>query len=197
MASSPLPTPEELRQLFNYGPETGKLFWRPRPSETFTDERAFKIWTTKHAGKEALANLNAYGYRFGSCRGKWMYAHRVVWAWMTGEWPEVHIDHINHDRADNRFANLRAATVSENQRNRSIGPSSTSGHVGVTLDKRRGTWQAHIKVGGKRRHLGSFVRIEDAIACRREANERYGFHENHGARATIELSCLTRQNMTL
>ena len=35
--------------------------------------------------------------------------HRLVWKWVTGEEPGVTIDHINRQRSDNRFWNLRIA----------------------------------------------------------------------------------------
>lgn len=46
MAKHPIPTPEILRQLLDYRPETGKLFWREREGNA--------RWNTGYAGKEAL-----------------------------------------------------------------------------------------------------------------------------------------------
>jgi hypothetical protein len=43
-------------------------------------------------------------------------AHRLAWVYMTGEQPDV-IDHINRERDDNRFSNLRNGTFKDNSTN--------------------------------------------------------------------------------
>lgn len=51
--------------------------------------------------------------------------------------------------------------------------NNTSGHKGVWWDKNRGMWQAYIQVHGKRKHLGRYGKLEDAVAARRRAEEEY------------------------
>lgn len=97
------------------------------------------------------------------------YAHRVAWMFVHGRWPASDIDHINRDKSDNRIANLREATRSENQRNHPLSVTNTSGHKGVRMNKRRGVWVAYIRINTKQTHLGSFASLGDAVAARRKA----------------------------
>lgn len=181
MAKSRLPTPEELCQLLRYEPETGKLFWRDRPSSSFPTEGHARRWNGLWAGKEALASVSSHGYLRGKIWGRQVNSHSAIWAIIYGEWP-AEVDHINGDRADNRLVNLRSVSRSENLKNCGIRRDNTSGVVGVSWDKRKGRWSASIFTAGKRRHLGYFDSAADAKAVRARAAKEYGFHPNHGAR---------------
>src|SRR5690625_141302 len=108
-----LPTPEELRQLLRYEPETGKLYWKPRPEDSFATIRAARSWNSKHAWQEAFLNSCPAGYRKSYVKNINMSAHRVAWAIYYGEWPEESIDFINNVKKDVRIANLRSATNSQ------------------------------------------------------------------------------------
>ena len=74
------------------------------------------------------------------------------------------IDHINRDGLDNRRINLRMCTPTQNQHNRGPMQGSSSKYKGVAWHKRRGKWQAYIKIGDKIRHLGVFT---DELAAAR------------------------------
>jgi hypothetical protein len=104
----------------------------------------------------------------------------VIWCHVYGEWPEKNlvIDHINGDEKDNRIQNLRLVTHSENNKNSSRPKSNTSGVIGV--HKKRGKWIAQIQENYKKITVGSFDSFEDAVKARKEAELKYGFHENHG-----------------
>ena len=138
-------------------------------------------WNHKYAGNEAFACDDGSGYNVGQIFNKQYKAHRTIWAMHYGTWPDREIDHINQDRSDNRISNLRIVTSQENNRNRSMTPNNTSGHVGVYWDKNREKWAAQIMVSGKNKFIGYFTDIEDAAAARTDANAKYGFHINHGA----------------
>ena len=84
--------------------------------------------------------------------------HNVILGTPAGLLP----DHINRNRLDNRKSNLRPATPSQTQANRKWPANNTSGFRGVFWNKRRGTWHAAIKIGGKNRHLGVFRSSEAA-----------------------------------
>jgi len=87
---------------------------------------------------------------------------------------DIHIDHINGDRLDNRKSNLRLATPAENQRNRTkLASNNTSGVTGVYWHISREKWRAVIKCGGKGIHLGDFTSFEDAVAVRKQAEKTY------------------------
>jgi hypothetical protein len=50
----------------------------------------------------------------------------------------------------------------------------------VCWKKRVSKWLASISINGKRKHLGYFKDIDDAIEARKNANIEYGYHANHG-----------------
>jgi hypothetical protein len=165
MTPQPLPTPEELRQLLRYEPETGKLFWRERPRDFFGSAHACNAWNARYAMKEALCALNNHGYLKGKVFYRTVSAHRAAWAIHYGQWPDLVIDHINGIPTDNRIENLRLATVAQNGAN-SVKPShNTSGFKGVYWCKTWKKWKSAIKVAGKRRNLGTFTTREDAYAA--------------------------------
>jgi hypothetical protein len=88
--------------------------------------------------------------------------HRVV---LGVDDPKVHVDHINMNGLDCRRANLRAATQSQNQHNRTKYANNTSGYKGVYWDKRRGCWRAGIRFEGRTRHIGLYATAEEAYAA--------------------------------
>jgi len=173
------PTPEQLRQLLRYEPDTGKLFWLPRPESTFPAPRYGRSWNTKYGNREAFATTNK-GYKQGVIYKTHYFAHRVAYAIYYGRWPDKTIDHINGDSSDNRIINLRCVSPSVNLRNQKRRSTNTSGHTGVCGCRRSGGWQAYICIAGQRKSLGVYLNIEDAIAARKAAEEGHGFTERHG-----------------
>ncbi len=72
-------------------------------------------------------------------------------------------DHLNHDGLDDRKDNLRNCTIAENNANRRRLADGSSQYIGVSWDKRRKIWTAHIKMNGEDKYLGSFE-VEEAAA---------------------------------
>ena len=66
---------------------------------------------------EPAGTLNSDGYRAININKKIYMEHRLVWFYVTGEWPTNVIDHINRNRADNRLENLRDVSRQENSLN--------------------------------------------------------------------------------
>ena len=128
-------------------------------------------------GKEAGC-LRSDGYRRICINGRYCLTARLIWLYAKGEWP-ANIDHINHERSDNRLCNLRSVTNAENHRNKSKFSNNTSGVSGVGWCKQTNKWRARIKVGGRRIHLGLFTHMADAITARAAAKVKYGYHPNH------------------
>lgn len=152
--------PTALRQLISYDPITGVLTWRPRSIGWFRHlgDRAAErhaAWSASWANKPALSYLGDTGYRRGRIFGRDLLAHRVAFAIMTGRTPDM-IDHVNHNRADNRWCNLREADATKNARNTSSNLGSTSKYLGVFYEKRRSRWVAKIKHDGRIVSLGQY-----------------------------------------
>lgn len=173
-----------LQRHLRYEPETGKLFWREKSPDDFAEKGnggaagACARWNGKHAGKEAFTTINPGGYHCSAMPWGPTLAHRAIWAIVTGEWPQQQLDHIDGDRANNRWANLRLATASENSRNKALRSDNSSGACGVYLV--RGKWQASVRVSGRNKSLGYFHDKDDAIAARRKADAELGFSSRHG-----------------
>lgn len=181
MATKTLPPQAALNQFLRYEPETGKLYWRHRSDDMFEsgDERTRNTWNARYAGQEAFITPNAKGYLYGCIHKQKMKAHRVIWKMVTGEEPDQ-IDHINGSNDDNRWCNLRDVTAQENQKNLKKPKNNTSGVIGVTWDAARELWAAEIWSGNKKQHLGRFASFEKAVAVRKTAERKLGFHPNHG-----------------
>lgn len=90
------------------------------------------------------------------------------------------IDHINHNRSDNRLNNLREVTHVENGHNISKKTNNTTGYTGVVYHKATGKWLAQIMINGKNKYLGLFSTIEEAVEKRKEAEKDFNFYANHG-----------------
>jgi len=118
-------------------------------------------WNAAWAGKPAFQYIGDTGYRRGRLFERDYQAHRVAFAIMTGRTPDM-IDHVNHVRTDNRWGNLRETDATGNAQNTSSNAGSTSKYLGVFWDKRRNSWCAKIKHGGKVRHVGYFADEQQA-----------------------------------
>lgn len=161
-------TAEEARQLFSYNPETGDLAWR------------ISLNNRAPSGYVVGSNTNS-GYLQTQVRGERYLAHRIAWLMTYGEWPKEHIDHINGDFRDNRLCNLRLATNAENRRNTKLNRRNKTGFKGVSFDKTRNKWTAHISVCRQQKNLGRFNTPEEAyVAYCKAAAELHGEFANFG-----------------
>lgn len=182
MTNKILATPEQLRELLTYDPETGRLYWRERPIELFAEsekrskEATRKAWNNQFKDKEAFTTTMRSGYKQGAVFNRLLFAHRVAWAIHHGKWPEDQIDHINGCRSDNRIINLRGASNAENSRNQRLKSSNTSGFKGVSYISARSKWQAQIVVDGNKIHLGLFTSAESAHDAYATASAKH--HKN-------------------
>lgn len=101
-------------------------------------------------------------------------AHRLAWLYMTGQWAEQ-IDHINGNRADNRWCNLRAATAAMNSQNqrRARRDNKSTGLLGAYRNGKR--FMSQLLVGGRCLYLGTFdsaLQAHEAyIAAKRKQHE--------------------------
>lgn len=173
-----------LKSILRYEPETGHLYWRARKEAYFSDRGRgaavnCRLWNSKLADKRAFTCAHPHGYLTGRIFGESWLAHRIIWKMMTETEP-MDIDHINGNPSDNRWANLRSVSASENNRNFPLPSNNTSGVIGVHWCNIRQKWYARIHVTGRTICLGYFDSLDEAKDARKSAEQRHGFHVNHG-----------------
>ena len=165
--AKPSPRLELLNELFNYQADTGAITWKISPSK--------RIKTGQNAG---TVNTKGYLRIAMTIDGKFCVfaAHRLIWYIVTGADPnEFQIDHIDGNRLNNKFSNLRLATHAQNSCNRCASQQSKAKLKGVSWNKRDQSWGAKIKANGQNIWLGSFPTPELAhMAYCKAAAELHG-----------------------
>lgn len=157
-------TADDVRRALHYDPGSGLFTWKRRSD-------VGPRWNGRYPGKRAGCLCG--GYVLLRLHKRHYRAARIAWLYVHGQWPQGLIDHANCDGTDNRIANLRVATVAQNQCNSRRRANNTSGIKGVTWNKDRSKWQAQICVGYRHIHLGLFVIKQDAAAAYAAAAEQH------------------------
>lgn len=157
----PLPPVEYLRECFAYNPVSGKVTWQHRPERHF-GSAGIAAQRNALAGR-AVCHIGAAGYIRVKLDRTTYLLHRIIWAIHSGKFDEeLEIDHINGNRLDNRFDNLRLATHTENNRNRSVNSNNKLGIRGVYWHATAQKYYAYVGFNGRREHLGSFDSVATA-----------------------------------
>lgn len=156
-------TQELVRELLDYDPETGVFKWR----KSVPRRKAEHIAGTTNSRGYVIISINAKKYK----------AARLAWFYTHGFWPET-IDHINHIRSDDRISNLREVDANEQQKNAALQARCKHGIHGVR--RKDGGWAAFIGDNGKDTYLGCSLSLFEACCLRKSAENRLGYHPNHG-----------------
>lgn len=154
-------TQERLKEVLTYDKNTGHFTWLVALSNRTT------------VGTRA-GNTSPKGYRRVMIDNITVMEHRLVWLYVFGVLPNNDLDHINHQRDDNRLCNLREATRKENMQNMLMRKrQNTSGFTCVSLHRKTGKWRAYIVVDYKQKHLGLFDTPEEAHEAYLKAKAQY------------------------
>ena len=138
----PLPSQARLRELLDYDPLTGGL-----------------VWKSGRGGTTGIAGFDS-DYRKITIDYEIYVEHRIIWMWMTGEDPgEMEVDHIDRDCSNNKWSNLRLATVSQNRSN--VAARNKTGLPKGVFPNKTGYF-ARIQRNGKKHYLGNFSTPEEA-----------------------------------
>lgn len=175
VAIGPPPDVSYLRERNCYDPDTGLFTWRMRELIGIRDHQ----WNGKWAGRVAGC-LHYKGYISIRFDGKIHRAHRLAWLYMTGEWPDLEVDHEDTNKQNNKWKNLRLATFHQNQQNKKTSAANKSGVKGVCWSPDRNCWRAVITVKGRYINIGRFEDIEDAKRAYNQAAVRH-----HGEFANV------------
>lgn len=142
-------SPDVVRSLLRYEPETGNFIRLVQTS------RRIKVG-------DVAGGKNAIGYIQVSVAGHVCLAHRLAWFYMTGEWPKDQIDHINGDRSDNRWSNLREADKALNMQNQRRAPKHNRSTGLLGASKSRYGYRSQIWISDQHYHLGYYKTAEEA-----------------------------------
>ena len=146
-------------KLFLY--KNGKLFWKSKLNQ----------FSRVKIGSET-GYLASDGYIRTKIKQKLYGNHQIIFLMFNGYIPEQ-VDHINRDRLDNRIENLRAATNSQNQHNKSIAKNNTSGIQGVTWNKNAKKWYVQLMFKKKQMYFGAYKDLELAELVISEVRKKY------------------------
>lgn len=149
-------TQEKLRSFFYYNQNTGRMYKKKKVGSRGRQVGGYDV------GNGSLRN----GYHHIGINGKQYIFHRIVWLYMEGFFPEFDIDHINGNKADNRWMNLRHVSRSCNLQNCTTAKNNISGYTGVWFDTQCGKWVAKLMVNGKTCYLGRYDNQLDAAIAR-------------------------------
>lgn len=142
-------TQQQLKALLDYDPDTGVF--------------RHKLVRQRTVAGAIAGHLNVLGYIRITIYGRRWMAQRLAWLYVNGMWPEEYVDHINGNRSDNRIANLRSCSKSDNSANQpKLRSNNTSGFPGVSFHKPSKKWVAHACKGRKYKNLGYFLTKQEA-----------------------------------
>lgn len=163
---------DDVRKHYDYDPETG----------VFKRILTYTSWGVATSCDKIITGSNNRGYYWDRIFNTNMLVHRLIWLFMTGRHPLGEVDHINGNRKDNRWCNLRDVNPFENSRNQGNRVDNSSGIRGVTFNKDCNKWVARISHKGVRYSLGYYEQKQDAVDARLKAELEYGYHKNHAKR---------------
>jgi hypothetical protein len=146
-----------LKKIVHYDAFSGHFFWLPTSAAAKR-----KRGKPSKCGLIVAGNKTSRGYRDIMILGKSYKEHRLAWLYVTGKWPKDQIDHINRNREDNRFENIREATNSQNKANTGRYKNSSGKYKGVSYREKLNKWCARIQVDKNRKWLGAFNTEQEA-----------------------------------
>lgn len=163
-------TQDELKKQVHYDPVTGE----------FTRIGYYCRWGAFVIRNKKLTETSDDGYIVIRIGGQVYKAHRLVFLYIDNLTLDSNqqVDHINGNRSDNRYINLRISNLQENMKNKSTYKNNSTGVIGVCRFGNR--FRARININGKRLSLGLFDTVEEAAIVRQKAEIEFNYHENHG-----------------
>lgn len=154
-----------LKECLYYNPETGVFTWNNRPISHFKNQMYQDIWNLKYSNTES-GYTNVAGYLSICINYKRYLAHRLAFLYVEGYIPENGIDHIDRNRLNNKWSNLREVSQSCNLQNCNLRKNNTSGINGVSWHKNKNKWVSYIVINYETKHIGIFDNFNDAVMAR-------------------------------
>lgn len=158
-------TQDFLKECVTYDPDTGIFIWNTRPLSHFKDLHAWSVTNSIYEGKVA-GRLNREGYIEITIGYKFYRAHRLAFLYMEGYLPENCVDHIDKNKSNNKWENLREVSIMCNGQNCNLAKNNKTGITGVHLNKKTNKFISYIMTAGVAKRLGSFSNLDDAVIAR-------------------------------
>lgn len=159
-------TQSRLKELVTYDPLIGEMTWIVTKSKLTP------------AGS-LVGYVNRKGYRATNIDGKSYLVSRLIWLYVTGDFPKRFIDHKDRNRLNNKWDNLRESTNSQNSANRKDIIKDVPRNIEY-CDNRKKPYRVRIRHDGKIHYFGYFENIEDAklvaIEKSKELHGEFSFH---------------------
>jgi hypothetical protein len=153
-------TLEYINEYLTYDSLSGNLYQRKKRP---------KIQVGALAGA-----LTGKGYRYIQLNGKKYPAHHIVWLLETGELPKKQIDHIDGDKLNNNFLNLREVTNKQNTENRGKQKNNKTGYKGVSFNNRLQKYVSQIQHNNQPIYIGVYATAYEAhLAYEKKAKELF------------------------
>lgn len=144
-------TAEYVRSILHYDPDTGLLTWKGTKSGRSNGVVAGASGEWGNCRKRRMViTINYKMYKY----------HRIIWLWMTGEWPKGVIDHRDRNAMNNQWNNLRDVIPKINSENRDMHRNNTSGVTGLYWDRFAKRWRVE-SMGGK--FIGNYRTKDEAM----------------------------------
>ena len=161
-----------LKECLVYDPETGIFTWKERPLHHFKDGKRHqtkevkqKTWN-KVFSNNKIKTVNTDGYVVVRIDDILYLCHRLAFLYMEGYIPEHQVDHIDQNKSNNMWSNLRHVSRSCNLQNCKIRTNNKTGVTGVCWDKSDNKWLSYISIKNNQKRLGSFINLDDAVLAR-------------------------------
>lgn len=155
-------TQKRLKEVLHYDPDTG-IF------KSIIGRKGIKCIGAElgHIGRYVKIAIDKKRY----------YAHRLAFLYIEGYFPENDVDHIDRDKLNNKWSNLREVSRRCNLRNCDIRETNKSGITGVSWSKEKRLWVASITINYKMIQLGRFPSIKSAAIARYNAEKEHSFYK--------------------
>jgi hypothetical protein len=158
-------TQDYLKECLTYDPETGIFTWNERPVHHFKSQGFCDHWNKRFANKD-ITGVSDQGYIRMEINNRPYKAHRFAFLYMEGYLPEHGVDHIDRNRLNNKWINLREVGKKCNGQNCNLSKANKSGVTGVRWDKRLNRWISQIGINYERKNLGYFKDLDEAVWAR-------------------------------
>jgi hypothetical protein len=156
---------DRLKEVLIYSPLSGGWTWRK-------DMGANKIKGLAAGGVD-----KSDGYHYIQIDGKLYKSSRLAFLYLYGYFPENEVDHIDRDRSNNTWSNLKEVSRSCNMRNTGLFSTNKTGVKGVFWDKGHKRWQSQVTVNNTRKLIGRYKTFEEAVLYRLAAEQCLGWSD--------------------